>query len=407
MKLLLENWREFVKQEVEEFMPHGEVRAVERIGSSTLSPEEQAEQDLEKYGYVRDEGDRDFDIEVQIAGVSNEDVEEWAFSEEAEELENSYNYDVQLRIVENWRKYVSENEKTQDYGYLYLFEESGMRKVSFYDSLNVLNEDDSKIDIFLENWEKSIEYELQQLDEGLISDTLFNLSVKAFLLIDRLKDKVAKHAVKILKFVSKIHSAVQRFKKKHPRIYKVGAFAIKLIVVIVVLYVIQSMMGGSDAEAGNLVGTGIGGSYDPSGVAASEGELNFIAEALQEAGEPELAQKILKIVENPDDVQNFKGVGMDVKRIISDGIENMRIHGTEVDGAGELIDKAQEVVNSLPELTQQPDLVTGKALIPDGGVTQDLVAAADKLALNKIDGAGEVFKRVERDGYIYSIARPQ
>jgi len=108
MKLLLENWRGFVKQEVEEFLPHAEVRAVERIGSSTLSPEEQAEQDLEKYGYVRDEGDRDFDIEVQIAGVSNEDVEEWAFSQEAEELENSYNYDVQLRIVENWREYMNE-----------------------------------------------------------------------------------------------------------------------------------------------------------------------------------------------------------------------------------------------------------------------------------------------------------
>jgi hypothetical protein len=77
MKLLLENWRKFVKQEVEKLLPHGEVRAVKKIGSSTLSPEEQAEQDLEKYGYVRDEEDRDFDIEVQIAGVSNEDVEEW------------------------------------------------------------------------------------------------------------------------------------------------------------------------------------------------------------------------------------------------------------------------------------------------------------------------------------------
>ena len=111
MKLLLENWREFVKQEVEELLPHGEVRAVKKIGSSTLSPEEQAEQDLEKYGYVRDEDERDFDIEVQIAGVSNEDVEEWAFSEEAEELESSYNYDVQLRIVENWRGYLKEQEE--------------------------------------------------------------------------------------------------------------------------------------------------------------------------------------------------------------------------------------------------------------------------------------------------------
>ena len=109
MKLLLENWREFVKQEVEEFLPHGEVRAVEKIGSSVLPPEEQAKQDLEKYGYVRDEDDRDIDIEVQIAHITNEEAEEWAFSREAQELEDYYNYDVQLRIVENWRKFINED----------------------------------------------------------------------------------------------------------------------------------------------------------------------------------------------------------------------------------------------------------------------------------------------------------
>ena len=108
MKLIFENWREFVKQEVEEFLPHGEVRAVEKIGSSVLPPEEQAKQDLEKYGYVRDEDDRDIDIEVQIAHITNEEAEEWAFSREAQELEDYYNYDVQLRIVENWRKFMSE-----------------------------------------------------------------------------------------------------------------------------------------------------------------------------------------------------------------------------------------------------------------------------------------------------------
>ena len=108
MKLLFENWRQFVKQEVEEFLPHGEVRAVEKIGSSVLPPEEQAKQDLEKYGYVRDEDDRDIDIEVEIAGITNEEAEEWAFSREAKELEDYYNYDVQLRIVENWRKFMNE-----------------------------------------------------------------------------------------------------------------------------------------------------------------------------------------------------------------------------------------------------------------------------------------------------------
>ena len=108
MKLLLENWREFVKQEVEEFLPHGEVRAVEMIGSSALSPEERAKQDLEKYGFVQDDDERDIDIEVQIAGITREEAEEWAFSDEADELEFNYNYDVQLRIVENWRKFMSE-----------------------------------------------------------------------------------------------------------------------------------------------------------------------------------------------------------------------------------------------------------------------------------------------------------
>ena len=108
MKLLFENWREFVKQEVEEFLPHGEVRAVEMIGSSALSPEERAKQDLEKYGFVQDDDERDIDIEVQIAGITREEAEEWAFSDEADELEGNYNYDVQLRIVENWRKFMSE-----------------------------------------------------------------------------------------------------------------------------------------------------------------------------------------------------------------------------------------------------------------------------------------------------------
>ena len=76
--------------------------------SSALSPEERARQDLEKYGFVQDDDERDIDIEVQIAGITREEAEQWAFSDEADELEGNYNYDVQLRIVENWRKFMSE-----------------------------------------------------------------------------------------------------------------------------------------------------------------------------------------------------------------------------------------------------------------------------------------------------------
>ena len=42
--------------------------------------------------------ERDIDIKVYISGVTNEEVEEWAFSEQAQELEDVYNYDVQLEI---------------------------------------------------------------------------------------------------------------------------------------------------------------------------------------------------------------------------------------------------------------------------------------------------------------------
>ena len=109
MKLLLENWREYVKQEVESFLPHGSVRDINMIGSSTLSPEEQDRQDMEKYGHIQAE--RDIDIEVKIADITREEAEEWAFSNEAEQLEIENNYDVQLTIVENWRRFLKEEEQ--------------------------------------------------------------------------------------------------------------------------------------------------------------------------------------------------------------------------------------------------------------------------------------------------------
>ena len=108
MKLLLENWREYVKQEVESFLPHGTVRDINMIGSATLSPEEQDRQDMEKHGHIQAE--RDIDIEVQIADITREEAEEWAFSDEAERLEIENNYDVQLTIVENWREYLNEED---------------------------------------------------------------------------------------------------------------------------------------------------------------------------------------------------------------------------------------------------------------------------------------------------------
>ena len=316
--------------------------------------------------------------------------------------------------MENWREYLTENQQASYHDNLYLFENDTIKNTSFNDTLDALTESDDDIEAFLENWEKSIDYELQQLNEGIVGDFIFNASIKVFQLMDKIKNKIAKHAVKIIKFVNKIRAAAKRFEKKYPKTYKFAALVAKVIILIVAYYVISSLMGSADAQAGDVIQPGRG--QDPEAIIrASEGQLRYIGESFQEAGYTDLAEKFFDIANNPEDVTTMDlgyHFRSDLSQYIEQGVQSMEELGIEVDAAGDIIDKAQEIVNSLPELTQQPDLatadlVTGKALIPDGGVTQDVVAAADKLALDKIDGAGEVFKRVERDGYIYSIARPQ
>ena len=77
-------------------------------------------------------------------------------------------------LLENWRKYVAESEQASHYGDLYLFENDTLTKTSFYDALNTLSESDGDVDTFLENWEKSVDYQLgllkEEYDPGEMSD---------------------------------------------------------------------------------------------------------------------------------------------------------------------------------------------------------------------------------------------
>ena len=77
-------------------------------------------------------------------------------------------------ILENWRQYLNESEKLSYYGDLYLFENDRVTKTSFYDALNTLSESDDDVSTFLENWEKSVDYQLgllkEEYDPGEMSD---------------------------------------------------------------------------------------------------------------------------------------------------------------------------------------------------------------------------------------------
>jgi hypothetical protein len=103
----MKGWQDFIKAEVEYFfdqvhpVPNFEVVSLKLIGSYTKPREEQKQHDIDRHGFVREPEDRDIDVEVQVRGVTQEDVERWQFSEEATDLEVTHNYDVQLQIVES------------------------------------------------------------------------------------------------------------------------------------------------------------------------------------------------------------------------------------------------------------------------------------------------------------------
>jgi hypothetical protein len=219
-------------------------------------------------------------------------------------------------LLENWRQYLAESEKAKDYGYLYLFEGDTVRKTSFYDALNLLSENENAIETFLENWERSVDYHIKQIDEAALADMASNpilyLSTQAFMLLDRVKEKAIKYAGKILGVINKVRGFLSRFEEKHPTLYKMGTFAIKIVVAILVIYAVSHIFGGGDAHAGDLVGhSEFEGGEIVQKVIASEEELRKIGEAASKVeGLEEVGQEILNVANNPQDVTG--GIGGDI-----------------------------------------------------------------------------------------------
>jgi hypothetical protein len=284
-------------------------------------------------------------------------------------------------LLENWREYLVESEKAQDYGYLYLFEGDTVRKTSFYDALKLLSENENALETFLENWERSVDYHIEQIDEAALADMASNpilyLSTQTFMLLDRVKEKAIKYASKILGVVNKIKSFMQRFEKARPVLYKIGAFAIKLIVVALAFYALSSIMGSSEASAGDFVTPGFDdttGDYVANKVIASEEELRYIGKNLQTMegdGLAELGKEIISIADNPQDSERIIDVGRKAESTIKAYLEILAEQGAEIDESGNLVKKAQEMVDNLPELIQPAK---------SGGVTAEIAITQLKLA---------------------------
>ena len=266
-------------------------------------------------------------------------------------------------LLENWRKYLVESEKAQDYGYLYLFEGNTVRQTSFYDALNLLSENENAIETFLENWERSVDYHIEQIDEAALADMASNpilyLSTQAFMLLDRVKEKAIKYAGKILGVINKVRGFLSRFEEKHPTLYKMGTFAIKLVIAILVIYAISHVFGGGDAQAGDVLGApdfhdgGQGEYYQK--VMVSEGQLKEIAEACSNVeGLKEVGQELLEIANNPADVDG--GIGGDLswkaQKVIEHSLSQMRAEELAPQNArvfGPMIEAAKEAAKGATE----------------------------------------------------------
>ena len=121
-------------------------------------------------------------------------------------------------IIENWRQYLNESEKSSNYGDLYLFENDAVTKTSFYDALNTLSESDGDVDTFLENWENSIDHMFKSLNEavpietgvGVVDDAILKASTQAYLALQKLKGKAVGP---VMRAVNKI----KNYAEKNPK----------------------------------------------------------------------------------------------------------------------------------------------------------------------------------------------
>ena len=144
-------------------------------------------------------------------------------------------------LLENWRQYLNESENSPHYGDLYLFENDTVTKTSFYDALNTLSESDDDVNTFLENWEKSVDYQLQNLNEQEFNP-LFKLATQAWMIQDKFKEKAAEKVIAVSK-------KINDYSEKNPKTVKVAKVVVGgLLAAAAVYYIYKVVDKGGDAS---------------------------------------------------------------------------------------------------------------------------------------------------------------
>ena len=228
-------------------------------------------------------------------------------------------------LMENWRAYLSEAENSDIYGNLYLFEGDEVSNTSFYEAINTLSESDDDTDKFLENWERSVEYMLEniklneQSSGSVLDDAVLKASTQAYMAIAKLKGKAVGPVINVMK-------KLKSFEQKNPKTAKALKFTLKGLAVAVATAGLSTALasGGGPEEIQAVadalasvapdVADGVAQVAQADGteyvevakqvVSNQEQALSQVSDALSQSGDPGL-QQVGDAAQNADNAFSF------------------------------------------------------------------------------------------------------
>ena len=274
-------------------------------------------------------------------------------------------------IMEGWRDYVTTHENAT--GTIILFENGSPRPVQFKHRLEEIH--DSNLGTFITAWERSVEY---QLSEGAVQDFMDNpvlaLSHQAFMLLDRVKDKAALYAGKIIRVVNKIRAFAHRFEEDHPTLYRIGVTTSKILLALLVVLALAAIFSG-EAQAADLVKVGAGDAS--SDLVASGAQLEKLGTALQNSADPtfqEVSAKMLEIASAPENVTqaDLGPLKKEFMEILNVGLEKLQ----GIEQAQELAAKAAELAQTATEYAGSESAFTAVDLGGSSGIIDHLLGVA-------------------------------
>ena len=237
-------------------------------------------------------------------------------------------------VLETWRKYSAEINENSNAGAVYLFENKKPVKTEFSVLLENYDNGSLTTDQLIETWEKSFDYELSLLEEGMmdkISDWVHTKSVQLWQLLQKGKEAG-------LKAVQSYAGMAAKFKKKHPKISRAATVVALSAAMFMVIAALDSPEAAAKLADGDKV--------------FSDQYINMLKNATVEVARATAQDGTL------DEKMNAMKWAMEAVEVISNAVDTSTIEqvGQLKSSAGNLINQGHGYIQDLLEIMRDPNL---------------------------------------------------